>query len=135
MDPATGVASYKIISDSFGDAADVQTNVSDPFTVEEMNRRLEDSFPGVVITDNQVDPDVTADVDVVVDTEDSTKDADQAAEDFANSESGSGFDTVETESNLVTWSHQRLSFRNNNHSWRFRCCDHARFVYRYNFGR
>ena len=118
MDPTTGVASYTISSDSFGDAADVQTNVSDPFTVEELNRRLADSFPDVVITDNQVNPEVTADVDVVVDTEDSTKDADQAAEDFANSESGSGFDTVETESKLVTCTHQRLSFRNNNHRCR-----------------
>ena len=72
--------------------------MNDPATVEELNRRLTEQFPGMEILDSDVNPEITADVHVTVDTEDSTKDANEAAQDFADSESASGFDNVETDS-------------------------------------
>ena len=78
VDPTTGEVTYTIKSDTFEDAANVQASASDPLTMEELNERLADAFPGVEITDNQVDEDIVADVDITVDTDDATKDAEEA---------------------------------------------------------
>ena len=93
VDPETGVVTYEIDNDSYDDATGIQDLLNDPATLEELNRRLAEEYPGTEITENNVDPDVEAEVEITVDTEDATNDPETAGEDFSNKQDQNGWET------------------------------------------
>ena len=94
VDPETGVVNYTIDNESFDDASGIQDAMNDPATIDELNRRLEEQFPGAEITDNQVDDEIEANVDVTVKTDDATNDVDEATDNFTDKQTEDGFEDI-----------------------------------------
>ena len=96
IDPETGDVTYVVSNDSVDDATGVQDQLNDPATLEELQRRLDDAFPGTVVNDIEVNDDITADVDVTVDTTDATNDPDAAGDAITDSQSNNGWNVDTT---------------------------------------
>ena len=92
IDPETGKVTYVIDNDSYDDATGVQDQMNDPATQEELQKRLDDAFPGTTFNDIDVSDDITADVDVTVDTTDATNDPDAAGDSITDSQGNNGWD-------------------------------------------
>ena len=103
IDPETGDVTYVVSNDSYDDATGVQDQLNDPATVEELNRRLEEEFPGTVVNDISVNEDIKADVDVTVDTTDATNDPTDAGDSITDSQGNNGWD-VDTTGKCFTFS-------------------------------
>ena len=109
IDPETGAVTYVVSNDSFDDASGVQDQLNDPATVEELNGRLDEAFPGVVVNDVAVDDEITADVDVTVDTTDATTDPDAAGDSINDSQGNNGWDVNTSGKKHVTFHNFLLS--------------------------
>ena len=99
IDPETGDVTYTIKNDSVDAASDIQDQLNDPATIEELNRRLDEAYPGAEITNNVVDDEIDANVDVTVDTTDATNDSETAGDSITDSQGANGWD-VNTDGKL-----------------------------------
>ena len=100
VDVTTDPITYVISNDSYDGATDVQNQMNDPATVEELNRRLEEAFPGTVVDSVDVNDDIKADVDVTVDTTDSDVDPENAGNTIEDSQGNDGWN-VDTTGNFL----------------------------------
>ena len=97
VDPETGVVDYTISGDSFDDASGIQDAMNDPATIDELNNRLDEQFPGAEITGNDVEDDIEANVDVTVKTDDATNDVDEATDNFTDKQTEDGFEDISSQ--------------------------------------
>ena len=87
-----GEVTYVISNDSVEDATGVQQQLNDPGTLEDLNRRVDEAFPGTTVNDMDVADEIEADVDVTVDTTDATNDSTGAGDSITDSQGNNGWD-------------------------------------------